>query len=197
MSPIHESELPVNPERDLLKSPKGENSNDVSGIHESELPAIPEGEIFDIFREVVAQPTDAKTILILKRIGCRKQGFPERELPRFRKEASILRTETFGPHSEQLGHNLWVHDKKRVETHARRLGTEDTETHAEGLRSSAGAQENSLPHSSCPKTLTQKRLTKNSSLQQKLSWRCTRPQLFQHGSFAWCQILEQPVATLM
>ena len=44
MSPIHESELPVNPERDLLKSPKGENSNDVSGIHESELPAIPEGE---------------------------------------------------------------------------------------------------------------------------------------------------------
>ena len=24
------------------------------------------------------------------------QGFPERELPRFRKEASILRTETFG-----------------------------------------------------------------------------------------------------
>ena len=45
MSPIHKSELPVNPERDLLKSPKGENSNDVSGIHESELPSIPEREV--------------------------------------------------------------------------------------------------------------------------------------------------------
>ena len=74
-----------------------------------------------------------------------------------------------------------------VETHARRLGTEDTETHAEGLRSSADAQENSLHHSPCLKTLTQTRLTKNSQLQQKLSWRCTRPKSFQHGSFAWCQ----------
>ena len=44
MSPIHESELPVNPELDLLKFPKGRNSNDSSGIHESELPAIPEWE---------------------------------------------------------------------------------------------------------------------------------------------------------
>ena len=39
----------------------------------------------------------------LKRIGCRSQGFPERELPRFRKEASILRTETFGSHSLRHG----------------------------------------------------------------------------------------------
>ena len=142
-------------------------------------------------------PRTRKFSRILKRIGCRKQGFPERELPRFRKEASILRTETFGPHSEQLGHICGSMTRSEVETHARRLGTEDTETHAEGLRSSAGAQENSLPHSSCPKTLTQKSLTKNSSLQQKLAWLCTRPELFQHGSFAWCQILEQPVATLM
>ena len=74
-----------------------------------------------------------------------------------------------------------------VKTHARRLGTEDRETHAEGLRSSAGAQENSLPHSPCLKTLTQTHLTKKSSLQQTLLWRCTRSQSFQHGSFAWCQ----------
>ena len=32
------------------------------------------------------------------------QGFPERELPRFRKEASILRTETFGSHSQRQNH---------------------------------------------------------------------------------------------
>ena len=74
-----------------------------------------------------------------------------------------------------------------VETHARRLGTEDTETYAEGLRSSADAQENSLHHSPCLKTLTQTRHTKNSQLQQTLPWRCTRPKSFQHGSFAWCQ----------
>ena len=58
-------------------------------------------------------PRTRKLSVSWKRIGCRNQGFPEKELPRFRKEASILRTETFGPHSEQLGHNLWVHDKKR------------------------------------------------------------------------------------
>ena len=32
------------------------------------------------------------------------QGFPERELPRFRKEASILRTKTFG--SQRKNHTL-------------------------------------------------------------------------------------------
>ena len=74
-----------------------------------------------------------------------------------------------------------------VETHARRLGTEDTETHIEGLRSSADAQENSLHHSPCLKTQIQTRPTKNSPLQQTLPWRCTRPQSFQHGSFSWCQ----------
>ena len=35
-----------------------------------------------------------------------RQGFPERELPRFRKEASILRTETFGSHSQRKYHTF-------------------------------------------------------------------------------------------
>ena len=38
------------------------------------------------------------------------QGFPERELPRFRKEASILRTETFGSHSSKARANDPPHE---------------------------------------------------------------------------------------
>ena len=41
-----------------------------------------------------------KYLRIPKRIGCHTEGIPERELPSpFRKEGSILRTETFGSHS--------------------------------------------------------------------------------------------------
>ena len=42
------------------------------------------------------------------------QRFPERELPRFRKEASILRTKTFGSHSSKARandpphENVWI-----------------------------------------------------------------------------------------
>ena len=139
------------------------------------------------FREVSVQDKDANYLRILKRIGCHSQGFPERELPHFRKEASIFRTETFGLYQSNSDTICGCMTSSEVETHARRLGTEDTETHIEGLRSSADAQENSLHHSPCLKTQIQTRPTKNSLLQQKLPWRCTRPQFFQHGSFSWCQ----------
>ena len=33
------------------------------------------------------------------------EGFPERELPRFRKEASILRTKTFGSRKDNTTHS--------------------------------------------------------------------------------------------
>ena len=47
-----------------------------------------------------------------------RQGFPERELPRFRKEASILRTETFGSHTTKARandpphENVWIAQRK-------------------------------------------------------------------------------------
>ena len=142
-------------------------------------------------------PRTRKLSASLKGSDAASKGFPKGNCPaseRKLRSSAQKRLDRTQSNSDTICGYM---TRSEVETHARRLGTEDTETHAEGLKSSAGAQENSLPHSSCPKTLTQKSLTKNSSLQQKLSWRCTRPELFQHGSFAWCQILEQPVATLM
>ena len=82
-----------------------------------------------------------------------------------------------------------------VETHARRLGTEDSENARRRTETECGRARELTPPLALFKTLTQTRLTKNSPLQQTLPWRCTRPQSFQHGSFAWC--LEDPVATLM
>ena len=82
------------------------------------------------------------------------------------------------------------------ETHARRLGTEDTETHIEGLRSSADAQENSLHHSPCLKTQIQTRPTKNSPLQQHCLGAVQGLNLSSTGHSPGVKILEQPVATL-
>ena len=84
-----------------------------------------------------------------------------------------------------------------VETHARRLGTEDTETHAEGLRSSAGAQENSLPHSPCLQTLTQTRLTRIARSSKHCFGAVQGLNLTSTGRSPGVKILEQPVAILM
>ena len=50
------------------------------------------------------QPTENRQNLRTVDTRVARQGFPERELPRFRKEASILRTETFG--SQRQNHTL-------------------------------------------------------------------------------------------
>ena len=76
------------------------------------MPFIPERETLIPSREVEVPHTDAQYLRILKRIGCRSQGFPERELPRFRKEASILRTETFGSHFVKARANDSPHEKR-------------------------------------------------------------------------------------
>ena len=78
------------------------------------MPFIPERESLILSREVDVQHTYAKNLRILKRIGCRSQGFPEKGIARFRKEASILRTETFGSHSPKARandpphENVWI-----------------------------------------------------------------------------------------
>ena len=73
----------------------------LKGFTKANCPSFPKGNARNFPQEVDVQDTDAKYLPILKRIGCHSQGIPERELPPspFRKEASILRTETFGSHS--------------------------------------------------------------------------------------------------
>ena len=115
------------------------------------------------------------------------KGFPKGNCPTSERKLRSSAQKRFGLYQSNSDTICGYMTSSEVETHARRLGTEDTETHIEGLRSSADAQENSLHHSPCLKTQIQTRPTKNSLLQQKLSWRCTRPQFFQHGSFSWCQ----------
>ena len=132
-------------------------------------------------------PRTRKLSASLKGSGAAIKGFPKRNCPaserKLRSSAQKRLDRTQNNSDTICGYMT----SSEVETHARRLGTEDTETYAERLRSSADAQENSLHHSPCLKTLTQTRFTKNSPLQQTLPWRCTRPKSFQHGSFAWCQ----------
>ena len=76
----------------LRKNRRGARWHAANAPSGSRTPVTSMGGLYDAV-------TDANNLRILKRIGCHSQGFPERELPRFRKEASILRTETFGSHS--------------------------------------------------------------------------------------------------
>ena len=143
-------------------------------------------------------PRTRKLSASLKGSDAANKGFPKGNRPASERKLRSSAQKRLGPHSEQLGHICGYMTSSEVETPAPRLGTEDTETNAEGLRSSAGAQENSLPHSPCLKTLTQTRLTKNSSLQQNIALALYKASIFPcTGRSPGVKILEQPVATLM